>query len=69
MNPNGASHLRQACDRFFDIGTIEHHQVGELIDDDDDVGQGFLIDIFEEILAAMFEQLVELIDVAHMVRG
>ena len=39
VNSDRACHLRQARDRFFDVGTIQHHQVGQLVDDDDDVGQ------------------------------
>jgi hypothetical protein len=67
MNADGTGHLRQPGDGFLDIGTIEHHEVGQLIDDDDDVRQRFLIHILEEIFAAVIEELVELIDVAHMV--
>ena len=45
VNAHGARHLRQARDGLFNVGAVEHHQVGELVDDDDDVGQRlFLLD-------------------------
>ena len=69
MNADGAGHLGETCDGLFDIGAVEHHEVGELVDDDHDVGQRFLVDVLEEILAAMFKEFVELIDVADVVGG
>ena len=39
MNAGGAGHLREALDRTFDVLAGDHHQVGHLVDDDDDVGQ------------------------------
>jgi hypothetical protein len=48
MDADGAGHLREAGDGFFDVGAVEHHQVGELVDDDDDVGQRLLVDVVEE---------------------
>ena len=48
MDADGARHLREAGDRFFDVGLIEHHQVGELVDDDHDVGQGLFFLILVE---------------------
>ena len=69
MDADSAGHLREAGDGFFHVGAVEHHQVGEFVDDDDDVGERFLIFIFEEVLGAVVEELVELIDVADVVRG
>ncbi len=37
MDADGACHLREAGDGLLDVGAVEHHQVGELVDDDDDV--------------------------------
>ena len=39
MDAGRARHLRQALDRAFDILAGDHHQVGHLVDDDDDIGQ------------------------------
>jgi hypothetical protein len=39
MNADGAGHLRQAGDRLLDVRAVEHHQVGQFVDDDDDVGE------------------------------
>ena len=39
MNACSAGHLCQAGDRFLNLATGDHHQVGKLIDDDDDVGK------------------------------
>ena len=69
VDADGAGHLREARDRLFDVGAVEHHQVGELVDDDDDVGQRLLVHVLEEILAAVVEELVELVDVADVVGG
>jgi len=43
MDADGASHLREARDGLFDIGAVEHHEVGELVDDDDDVGKRLVV--------------------------
>ena len=39
VDADGARHLREARDRLFDLVARHHHQVGELVDDDDDEGQ------------------------------
>ena len=39
MDACGARHLRQALDRALDVLAGDHHEVGHLVDDDDDVGQ------------------------------
>ena len=41
VDAGGARHLRQALDRALDVLAGDHHQVGHLVDDDDDVGQLF----------------------------
>ena len=43
VDADGAGHLGEAGDGLFDVGAVEHHQVGELVDDDDDVGQRLLV--------------------------
>ena len=39
MNAGGARHLRQTADRLFRFVGSQHHQVGQLVDDDHDVRQ------------------------------
>ena len=39
VDAGGARHLRQTLDRALDVLASDHHQVGHLVDDDDDVGQ------------------------------
>ena len=39
VNADRARHLRQSRDRLFDVAAVEHHQVGQFVDDDDDVGK------------------------------
>ena len=39
VDAGGARHLREALDGAFDVLAGDHHQVGHLVDDDDDVGQ------------------------------
>jgi hypothetical protein len=36
VDAGGARHLREALDRAFDVLAGDHHQVGHLVDDDDD---------------------------------
>ena len=37
VHADGARHLRQARDGFFDVGAFQHHQVGQLVDQDQNV--------------------------------
>ena len=39
MDAGGARLLREARDQLLDLLADDQHQVGELVDDDDDVGQ------------------------------
>jgi hypothetical protein len=39
MDAGGAGHLGDAGDGHFDIGRGDEHEVGEFIDDDDDVAE------------------------------
>ena len=38
MDAGRARHLGEALDRAFDVLAGDHHQVGHLVDDDDDIG-------------------------------
>src|SRR5581483_2710641 len=42
MNTDRACHLRQSSDRFLDVVLVEHHEVGQLVNDDNDVKKGAL---------------------------
>src|ERR1039458_246723 len=39
VHADGARHLRQARDAFLDVAALEHHEVGQLVDENHDVGQ------------------------------
>ena len=69
MDADGAGHLGEAGDGLFDVGAVEHHEVGELVDDDHDVGERLLVDVLEEVVGAVLEELVELVDVADVIGG
>ena len=43
VNADGARHLREPRDGLFNVGAVEHHQVGQFVDDDDDVGQRLFV--------------------------
>ncbi len=45
VDAGGARHLREALHRAFDVLAGDHHQVGHLVDDDDDVGQRLEIEL------------------------
>ena len=40
--PDGARHLRDAADARLDVARSHHHQVVELVDDDEDVRQALV---------------------------
>ena len=40
MHPGRPGHLGQADDRILDLAGRRHHQVGQLIDDDEDQRHG-----------------------------
>jgi len=72
VNADGAGHLGEAGDGFFDVGAVEHHEVGELVDDDDDVGERELFVVAGEEEAghaAVGEFGVVLVDVADGAGG
>src|SRR5882762_4897859 len=42
MDTDGAGHLRQASDGLFDVVGVHHHQVGQFVDHNDQVGKGLV---------------------------
>ena len=54
MNASGTCELRDTGDAGLDIGWRDHHQVGELVDDADDVRQLFLRHLKSIIIARYF---------------
>ncbi len=73
MDADGAGHLSESRDGFFDVGGVDHHEVGQLVDDNDHVGKRlvlFLVDIFKERERLRFlEGLVVLVDIADAALG
>ena len=72
MNPDGACHLREAGDRFFDLIARDHHEVGQFVDDDDNERQG--LGRLRVLGRALFSQplvyvAVVLVDVSDPFRG
>ena len=55
MDAGGARHLGQALDRALDVLAGDHHQVGHLVDQDDDVGQ-----LLERELLVLVDRLARL---------
>ncbi len=58
MDAGGARHLRQALDGAFDLLAGNHHQIGHLIDDDDDVRHRRKVDFLlleKRFASALFE--------------
>ena len=67
MNADGARHLRQPRDGLFHVGLVEHHQVGQLVDDDQNLGQRLVLVfvlVFEQARRVV-KELVVLVEVAH----
>ena len=68
VHADRARHLRQARDRLFDVAARHHHEVGELVDDDHDVGERHQ-KLFRLrgglVLGLMCCVTVELLDVSH----
>src|ERR1022692_3055223 len=70
MDAYGAGHLRETGDGFFDVGAVEHHEVGQFVDDDDDEGEGVLVfAVVEKRGHGALEELVVLVDVAVAAGG
>src|SRR4029078_1724490 len=45
VDADGARHLCDAADRLFDVAGGNHHQVVELVDDDEDERQALVLDL------------------------
>ncbi len=69
VNADCARHLRQSRDGLFDVARIDHHQIGEFVDHDDEIGKRLVfgvLDIVEEReRLRLLERAVVLVDVAH----
>ncbi len=74
VDADGARHLREAADRLLDLLAGHHHQVGQLVDDDDDEGQRLAARLAVRALGVGLlgqrrpHVAVELLDVADAVR-
>ena len=66
MNSHRSRHLRQASDGFFHVAGIKHHQVRQLVNDDDDVGNRLLIAAFgkQARSIAVVKQAIVLINIS-----
>src|SRR5208282_1738481 len=71
MNADGSRHLRQPGDGLFHIVAIEHHQISQLVDDDDDLWNGSFIGgrFLAEEAGRVVEQAVIAVNVADAFRG
>ena len=78
VHADGAGHLRQAGNALLHVLAFEHHQVGQLVDEDEDVGQrtqfvggsfGLLGEQAARLLLQLADLLIELVDIAHAVFG
>ena len=78
VHADSARHLRQTRDGFFHVLAFEHHQVGQLVDQDQDVtaaASALLVRLLSSsnriagLLLHFADFLVELIDVARAVFG
>src|SRR5262249_10462783 len=68
MNSHRPSHLCQAGDRFFDVVGVDHHQVGQLVDDNYEIGEWLVFGVHvveQSRLAALLECAIVLIDVTN----
>src|SRR5262249_15191333 len=51
--PDGAGHLSQTRDALFDVARRDHHQVGQFVDDHDDVRQRLRLLVVNRFLDAL----------------
>ena len=69
MNAYGARHLRKARDGFFHVVGVDHHQVGQLVDNDDEVGKRLVFGLFDIVEQRkrlfLLECAVVLVDIAN----
>ena len=70
MDPDSARHLCESRNRFFNVLPVEHHQVGEFVEDDDDVWKRLVLAVLVKQTRRVFcKELVVLIDVADALLG
>ena len=79
MNPDSAGLLRQHGDRRLDLVLYRHHEIGHLIDHDDDVGKdtAAVREVLERDVrllrqlerGTLLDSPVEILDVAAGIRG
>ncbi len=79
MDSDRARLLRQHRQRRLDLGLHRHHEIGELVDDDDDVGNdsSLVLELLERHfvslrvleLLSFVDLAVEILDVARAIRG
>ena len=68
MDAHGARHLRKAGDGLFYVVGVHHHQVGQLVDDDDEIGKRLVLGLFDIVEEGkrlfLLERAIVLVDVA-----
>src|SRR5699024_4331316 len=71
VDTGGAGELRDALDRGFDVARGDHHEIGELIDDDQQVRVGLqhTLGPGRRVDTPFADGLVELLDVLEPVSG
>ena len=67
VDADGSRQLGQAGDVTFDILARSHHEICELVDDQDDVGQLFLLSLSLFVAALRFLQALEDLFLAELV--
>jgi len=69
VDAHSARHLRQSGDRFFHVVGVHHHQVGQLVDHNDQVWKRFVLGLFQTVeqrrRVFLLERAVVLVDVSH----
>ncbi len=69
MDTHGARHLRQPRDGFLHVVGVDHHQVRQFVDHDDQVGKRFVLAFFNVLekreRLRLLERAVVLVNVAH----
>ena len=72
MDADGTRHLGEPADRLFDLVARHHHEIGELVDHDDDEGQRLRrVRVFGVRAFRQYQPdvAVVLLDVSHAFRG
>ena len=71
VNTHRPRHLRQAGNGLFHVARVQHHQIGQFVNDDDDVGQRPLLRILAEQArsAVLLKEPVVLINISNALFG